>query len=88
MPDQAMSVEAQIAFAQCDDRYDAAFHTLGHLNRCGWTLAVFHVGEGIHVQMRGPRSGPHLCVSGTDNYGDRVTGNIDARGNFCGEPLD
>jgi hypothetical protein len=91
MPDQQQyrkALQAEMAIAECDPRYAAAFAALRLLNARGWNLTAFHVGGGVHVENGRPAMGPHLCASGTDNYGDGVTGNFNARGDFSGEPLD
>lgn len=89
----AMTIEAQIAFAQIDDRYTTALRMFERLNRDGWHLAIFEATDGIYyVHTSGPTmrvmSGPHLLVSGTDNCGDALSGVITTRGDFSGSPLD
>lgn len=82
--ERARRTQARIEAARQGRTLDRAFAAVERLNRSGWRVRVWDADHGVYVGGYGP----YLCVDGTDNYGDRFHGTVDARGDLRGEPSD
>jgi hypothetical protein len=82
--EQAMN----ILNAAGDARYRKAFDTVAVLKSMGTIVTVWDAQDGIHTTVRGPKVGPHLCVTFQMAGDCECTGNVDEDGSLTGEPID